>query len=118
MGGVPVVAEPEERVGETQHYYAIAEPDDAGGFWISFPDGPGIFSAANSAGGMMPMRRPRSPQPQKESADRALDWAAAATEARRERDAKVKAALTERGRLGRQANAWSPQIEIFRTGKV
>jgi hypothetical protein len=34
-GGVPVVAEPEERVGETQHYYAIAEPDDAGGFWIS-----------------------------------------------------------------------------------
>jgi hypothetical protein len=32
-----------------QHYYAIAEPDDAGGFWISFPDRPGITSAAASA---------------------------------------------------------------------
>ena len=32
------------------HYYAIAEPDDAGGFWISFPDGTGITSAADSAG--------------------------------------------------------------------
>jgi hypothetical protein len=33
-----------------QHYYAVAEPDDAGGFWISFPDRPGITSAAMSAG--------------------------------------------------------------------
>jgi len=32
-----------------QHYYAVAEPDDAGGFWISFPDRPGITSAAVSA---------------------------------------------------------------------
>ena len=32
-----------------QHYYAIAEPDDAGGFWISFPDRDGITSAAASA---------------------------------------------------------------------
>ena len=32
------------------HYYAVAEPDDAGGFWISFPDRPGITSAATSAG--------------------------------------------------------------------
>ena len=29
-----------------QHFYAVAEPDDAGGFWVSFPDGPGITSAA------------------------------------------------------------------------
>jgi hypothetical protein len=40
-----------------QHYYAIAEPDDAGGFWISFPDGPGIFSAANSAGEIVAQAR-------------------------------------------------------------
>ena len=33
-----------------QHYYAVAEPDDAGGFWISVPDRPGITSAAESAG--------------------------------------------------------------------
>jgi predicted RNase H-like HicB family nuclease len=32
-----------------QHYYAVAEPDDAGGFWISFPDRDGIASAASSA---------------------------------------------------------------------
>ena len=32
------------------HYYAICEPDDAGGFWISFPGRDGITSAAVSAG--------------------------------------------------------------------
>ena len=31
-----------------QHFYAVAEPDDAGGFWISFPDRPGLTSAAPS----------------------------------------------------------------------
>ena len=32
-----------------QHYYAVAEPDEAGGFWISFPGRDGITSAASSA---------------------------------------------------------------------
>ena len=32
------------------HYYAVCEPDDAGGFWISFPGRDGITSAAASAG--------------------------------------------------------------------
>ena len=32
-----------------QHYYAVAEPDDAGGFWISFPGRDGITSAASGA---------------------------------------------------------------------
>jgi len=32
-----------------QHYYAVIEPDLRGGFWISFPDGPGITSAAGGA---------------------------------------------------------------------
>jgi predicted RNase H-like HicB family nuclease len=32
-----------------QHYYAVAEPDEAGGFWISFPGRDGIASAASSA---------------------------------------------------------------------
>jgi predicted RNase H-like HicB family nuclease len=32
-----------------QHYYAVAEPDDAGGFWVSFPGRDGITSAAASA---------------------------------------------------------------------
>ena len=31
------------------HYYAVVEPDGAGGFWISFPDRDGIASAAGSA---------------------------------------------------------------------
>jgi len=30
-----------------QHYYAVAEPDEAGGFWISFPDRDGIASASS-----------------------------------------------------------------------
>jgi predicted RNase H-like HicB family nuclease len=30
-------------------YHAVAEPDDAGGFWISFPRRDGIRSAATSA---------------------------------------------------------------------
>jgi predicted RNase H-like HicB family nuclease len=32
-----------------QHYYAVAEPDEAGGFWISFPGRDGITSAASNA---------------------------------------------------------------------
>ncbi len=32
-----------------QHYYAVAEPDEAGGFWMSFPGRDGITSAASSA---------------------------------------------------------------------
>jgi predicted RNase H-like HicB family nuclease len=32
-----------------QHYYAVAEPDGIGGFWISFPGRDGITSAATSA---------------------------------------------------------------------
>ena len=32
-----------------QHYYAVAEPDETGGFWISFPGRDGIASAASSA---------------------------------------------------------------------
>jgi predicted RNase H-like HicB family nuclease len=32
-----------------RRYYAVTEPDDAGGFWISFPDRPGITSAAKNA---------------------------------------------------------------------
>jgi len=32
-----------------QHYYAVAEPDGAGGFWISFPGRDGIASAAPNA---------------------------------------------------------------------
>jgi len=32
-----------------QHYYAVAEPDEAGGFWISFPGRDRITSAASSA---------------------------------------------------------------------
>ena len=40
-----------------QHYYAVAEPDDAGGFWISFPDRAGITSAAMSAGEIVSQAR-------------------------------------------------------------
>ena len=42
------------------HYYAIAEPDDAGGFWLSFPDGPGIISAATSAAEIVAQARDAS----------------------------------------------------------
>jgi predicted RNase H-like HicB family nuclease len=31
------------------HYYAIAEADDHGGWWITFPDRDGIVSAADDA---------------------------------------------------------------------
>ena len=40
-----------------QHYYAVAEPDDAGGFWISFPGRDGITSAAISAAQIVPQAR-------------------------------------------------------------
>ena len=67
----------------------------------------------------MPMRRPQSPKPQQEPANRSLDWAAAATEARRQRDAETKAVLTERRERGRQERAaWSPQHEISRIRRV
>jgi hypothetical protein len=50
-----------------------------------------------------------------------LDWATAATEARRQRDAAVKASLTAQHQQRRQeravASAWSPQIEISRIRK-
>jgi predicted RNase H-like HicB family nuclease len=31
------------------HYYVIAERGDGHTWWLSFPDGPGIFSAADDA---------------------------------------------------------------------
>ena len=40
-----------------QHYYAVAEPDGVGGFWISFPDRDGITSAAKSAGEIVAQAR-------------------------------------------------------------
>jgi hypothetical protein len=40
-----------------QHYYAVAEPDDAGGFWITFPGRDGIASAATSAIGIVGQAR-------------------------------------------------------------
>jgi hypothetical protein len=45
------------------------------------------------------------------------DWTAAATEARRQRDAAAKVARSEQQRQWRRANAWSPK-EFSRTGKV
>jgi hypothetical protein len=39
------------------HYYAVAEPDDAGGYWISFPGRDGIGSAATSADQIVPQAR-------------------------------------------------------------
>jgi hypothetical protein len=67
----------------------------------------------------MPMRRRTPPKPQKEPANRTLDWAAAATEARRQRDAEMNAVLTARRERGRQErDAWSPTHEISRTRKV
>jgi hypothetical protein len=66
----------------------------------------------------MPMRRPPSPKPQQEPPNRAHDWATAATEARRQRDAAVKQELEER-RLRRLqaravANEWSSPQEKTR----
>ena len=43
-----------------------------------------------------------------------LDWATAATEARRQRDAEVKVERSTRQRQRRQADAWSPQSEFPR----
>jgi predicted RNase H-like HicB family nuclease len=39
------------------HFYAIAEPDGAGGFWLSFPDRDGITSAAQTAAQIVPNAR-------------------------------------------------------------
>ena len=43
-----------------QHYYAVAEPDEAGGFWISFPAGTGS--------------RPQHRAPSLSSVRRATHW--------------------------------------------
>jgi hypothetical protein len=48
---------------------------------------------------------------------RALDWATAATEARRQRDAAATVARSEQQRQRRQDHAWSPK-EFSRTRKV
>ena len=53
-----------------------------------------------------------------ETANRTLDWAAAATEARRQRDAAAKVERSTQQRQRRQANAWSPQHEISRIRRV
>jgi hypothetical protein len=58
-------------------------------------------------------------KPQKgKTPNRTLDWATAATEARRQRDAAAKVERSGRQRQRRQeleaANAWSPQHEIPR----
>ena len=45
------------------------------------------------------------------------DWAAAATEARRQRDAAAKVVRSEQQRQWRQAHAWSPK-EFSKTRKV
>jgi hypothetical protein len=45
------------------------------------------------------------------------DWAAAATEARRQRDAAAKVARSAQQQQWRQAHAWSPK-EFSRTRKV
>jgi hypothetical protein len=57
----------------------------------------------------MPMQRPPSPKPQQEPPNRALDWATAATEARRQRDAAAKVTRSEQQWQWRQAHAWSPK---------
>jgi hypothetical protein len=58
---------------------------------------------------------PRLPKPH-ETPNRMLaqrlDWATAATEARRQRDAEAQAERIERKRQRRQELAWSPQHEI------
>jgi hypothetical protein len=57
-------------------------------------------------------------KPQKETPTRVHDWATAATEARRQRDADAKAELIKRKWQRRQeheaANAWAPTHEIPR----
>jgi hypothetical protein len=45
------------------------------------------------------------------------DWATAATEARRQRDAAAKVTRSEQQRQWRQAHAWSPK-EFSQTRKV
>jgi hypothetical protein len=61
-------------------------------------------------------------KPQKETPTRAHDWATAATEARRQRDAAAKVERSGRQQQRRQeleaANAWSPTHEIPRIRRV
>ena len=61
-------------------------------------------------------------KPQKETPTRAHDWATAATEARRQRDAAAKVERSERQRQRRReleaANAWAPTHEIPRIRRV
>ena len=59
---------------------------------------------------------PKLPKP-RETPNRMLarlDWATAATEARRQRDAEVKEERTERKRRRRQERAWPPPQETRR----
>ena len=49
LGSLPRLARNSRRSDTqraTQHYYAVVEPADTGGFRIRFPDRPGITSAA------------------------------------------------------------------------
>jgi hypothetical protein len=53
-----------------------------------------------------------------EPTNRTLDWATAATEARRQRDAAAKVERSTQKRQRRQELAWSPQHEIPRIRRV
>ena len=64
---------------------------------------------------------PKLPKP-RETPNRTLaqhlDWATAATEARRQRDAEAQVERAERKRQRRQELAWAPQHEISRIRRV
>jgi hypothetical protein len=65
------------------------------------------------------MSKPHEPRaPTNRSAALTPDWATAATEARRQRDAAAKVARSEHQRQRRQAHAWSPKEFSRTTGKV
>jgi hypothetical protein len=62
--------------------------------------------------------KPHEPrEPPNRSATPSSDWATAATEARRQRDAAAKVARSEQQRQWREAHAWSPK-EFSQTRKV
>jgi hypothetical protein len=66
---------------------------------------------------------PAKPPPRTRTPARSLDWATAATEERRQRDAVVKLVFVEQRQRWRQERAasaaWSPRIEIVsRTRKA
>ena len=58
--------------------------------------------------------KPHEPREPNRSAALRLDWATAATEARRRRDAEAKVTRSEKQLQWRQAHAWSPK-EFFQT---